>query len=164
MVETGRYVKQYNNGRFSCGPIAILNALKFQRRRNATRKCLPRIARLLKMRNGICEIQHLNYAVQRMRLGRQMRRCALENIKQALLSGSGIISAIDYDRDGGQFAHAMFIGAIRVRGRQTTFYVANGHVNGQASGWFEVSEIERHYSRGSGRFWWSSAWIVPGDY
>lgn len=152
------YVKQYNNGRHSCGPIAILNALKFQKRK-FYRKHLPKIADGLKVTKiGTSTIDFERY-LKRMKIGWRMRRPTFRKIDKALVNGCGILICVNFIRDGKRSGHMMFVPGIRFHGEETKWYLTNAPYGEHR--WVEREWLEEYYHKSTDYYWFYPIWIVP---
>jgi hypothetical protein len=155
------YVVQYNNGKYSCGPIALLNALRFQGHK-ATRRHLPWLARRLKSTgDGV-------YYPQFERIGRQMgvlKRLynpSWGRVEDQLKSGNAVlIRLIMIQKKQHQtryHSHFLVLTAIWIHGDDVSYYVAN--IGGRCK-WTSRANMIKFYDRFYDDHWPSEAWTVP---
>lgn len=156
------YVIQYNNGVHSCGPVALLNALRHQGHRVA-RRHLPFLARKLHSNgDGI-------YATQLEKIGRQMgalrrlHNADMRKVDRELLKGNGVVIRVGMQKkldDGTKkfFGHFFLLGGVRVHGGKTSYYVCNV---GRRCMWREWEDVRQFYFKKYDRHWYTHAWVVP---
>jgi hypothetical protein len=149
-----RYARQYNNGRLSCAPVAILNALRFQGRQNTSRRRLAQLADDL----GVPNSKTIGQVAKRFGFTR-INRCSWQKIGRILIDGNGVIGMVFYQVDGSKTAHAFFIAGIEVQGQQVRMLFTN--VGG--SKWLSVDEFERLWSKVDDEFWIYAGWQVRSN-
>lgn len=154
------YAVQYNNGRYSCGPVALLNALRFQGHR-VFRRHLPWLARELKS-NG-----HGVHYLQLERVGRAMgalkriRSPSWDKILEHLKRGNGVILMwIMLDHNNRYLSHVMFISSVMIHGHEVLLYVAN--LDG-TSRWISIEGLDDFFGKFGKDAWPEVAWYVPKE-
>ncbi len=160
------YVKQYNNGRYACGPVALLNALRFQGHR-AHRRHLPWLAKRLE----VCRLgtDYLVLEREGRRLGamKRLRRASHKLVENQLKEGNGVVVRMQMvgpkrqDRDGRQMhGHVFLISAIWIHRADTYLYVTN--VGGRCK-WMTWDDLDKFYNKRYKDHWFACAWTVPQE-
>lgn len=156
------YVVQYNNGRYSCGPIALLNALRFQGHK-ARRRHLPWLADKLKSTaaHGVKYPQFEKVARQMVGM-RRINVPGWRKVGQALVNGNAVAIRVfmvnDTDKGPEYSGHFLLLTAIWIHRDITLYYVVNV---GRECRWFTEDELSKRYDKYWDRHYWHKAWIIP---
>ena len=171
----GVYVKQYNNGRYACGPITILNALKFQGR-NYDRRHLPKIARLLRVSNDGATNADIDRAIKELKLGRRMRFPSFEGIenqqrqyekfwrltKQLYIGNAVVVTVRFYSKARKKWSgHVMLFCGVQIHGNDLRFFIVNGPTADKPHSWWTLKELDAYYQKHRGNHWYFPMWIIP---
>lgn len=161
---SNEYAVQYSNGRYSCGPIVLLNALRHQGHK-VTRKHLPWLAREMNSdRRGVF-VGDMERAAREMGAFKRLYlNGSLEDtkIKAKLLDGNGIALRLGMEKHahkgGGECGHYLFLAAIQVHRLKTSYLVCN---IGGCCKWLSFAEVNRYYNHFYAKWWITHVWTVP---
>ncbi len=157
------YVVQYNNGRYACGPVALLNAMRFQGHR-ACRRHLPWLANRLEV-----DVLGTDYTIlerEGSKLGalKRLRRASHKLVENQLKKGNGVVVRIQMvDRKAGNngrrmYGHVFLISAIWIHRDNVSMYITN--VGGR-NRWMTWDDLEKFYNKRYKDHWFACAWTVP---
>lgn len=112
-----RYSKQYNN--FSCGPVAILNALKWAKRGYSVKKDLKRISKRCNLKNDGSFVRDFHNALKKESKGiflyKRYTKFTANKMIEHLLDGGAILLnyRFVYKDEGQEIRHYTFIPGIK---------------------------------------------------
>lgn len=153
-----KYSIQYNNGRHSCGPVVLLNALKHQGHK-VSRKHLPKLARKLKSHKNGVYVHDLDCVARKMGAFRKVYRPSIDKLNQELLKGNAVAVRLGMElKDGRKVGHYMMFAALWSHRGDISYYVCN--IGGRCK-WMEFGDIDKHYRRFCTDWHFSHFWIVP---
>lgn len=154
------YLVQYNNGKHSCGPIVLANALRHQGHK-VGRKHLPWLARKLKSHGDGVYVDDLDRVAREMGAFRRLYKPTQEKINAHLVDGDGVAVRVGMRRkDGKLFGHYMLLSAIWCHRGNVSHYVCN---IGKQCKWMEFRDVDRHFRRFYEDWWCSHFWVVPRE-
>lgn len=155
------YVVQYNNGKHSCGPIVLLNALRHQGHR-AGRKHLPWIARRLKSTGNGVFVRDLDRVGRQMGAFKRLYRPSFTKIDHHLMRGNAVAFRIglkqETDEGTRYMGHYLLLTAIWCHRGNVSYYTCN--IGGKCK-WMEFDDLDRFYSRLYDDWWITHTWLVP---
>lgn len=153
------YVIQHNNGRYACGPIAVLNALRFQGHR-AKRRHLPWIADQLKVEEGGTPVGEFDRTGRRLTGFRRIRNPDWKPVEDQLKLGNAVIVETRYwaKSDGVLSSHVYMLAGIWIHRDNVSYYVCN--LNRQCR-WLCIEQIKDYYRQIADGYWFQTAWVVP---
>jgi len=155
------YCVQHNNGKFSCGPIALLNALRHQGHK-AQRRHLPWLARKLKSKGDGVYADDLDRVGRQMGALKRIYRPSVDKINAELVKGNAVALRLGMKKQTEQgkesFGHFLLLTAIWCHCGNISYYVCN---IGRRCKWMEFGDIDEYY-RGFYDDWWvTHFWAVP---
>lgn len=162
-----RYVQQRKYGRHSCGPIAVLNALKFQGR-NFTRRDLDRIAKVMGVHR--CEMggrsvwavdrQGIRSAAKKFGIFRRMYKHSWKRIEKELWLGNALMIDVGWVKGGYVYGHVFLITAIKVHGKTRLYFVLNML---DKPCWVSRDELVEFHTKKTDQFWIAAVYVIPQD-